>query len=90
MKGSVVETREAQQLLMQVPQRDLVRQASQSPPQAHLADEERLHRTRHYGSVEPEAFALEPRLDVGENGQFLLDGCLKVFRPAALPTEMRP
>jgi hypothetical protein len=90
MEGSVLEVHEPQELLMQFPQRDLVRQASQSPPQTHLADEERPHGTRHYGSVEPKAFVLEPRLDVGENGQLFLDGCLKVFRPAALPTEMRP
>src|SRR4051794_24237676 len=54
MEGSVLEVHEPQELLMQVPQRDLVRQASQSPPQTHLADEERPHGTRHYGSVEPE------------------------------------
>jgi len=90
MEDSALGMDQPQEPLMQVPQRDLVRQASQSPPQVHLVNEECLHRFWHRRAVEAKAFVLEPRLYVGESGQFLLDGSLKVFRPVALPTEMRP
>jgi hypothetical protein len=90
MKGSVVQTREAQQLLMQVLQGDLVWQASQPPAHVHLSDEECLHGPWHDGAVEPQAFALKTRLNIGENGQSLLDGSLKAFWPVARSTKMRP
>jgi hypothetical protein len=89
MKGSVM-AREAQQLLMQVLQSNLVRQASQPPAHVHLSDEECLHAPWQDGAVDPQAFVLKTRLNIGENGESLLDGSLKVFWPVARSAKLRP
>ena len=88
MERPVLEMDQSQKLLVQVPQGPLVRVASQSPSQLHLADEECFHRPRHHRAVETIALVLEPHLDIGKNPQLTTDGGLDLLPVVADPAEL--